>query len=512
VPGNHLAPAPIMTLYELRDAAYEAAYRDGVEFVDPAPRPNTDGHSYMSAAAPIRDREGKVVAMFGLDLVADKLEARLGALRSVLFTALFVVGVLSIVAGAIAHQMRKFAAAIVHKMRAARAEAERNAQRAEAASEAKAKFLAMMSHEIRTPMNGMLGVADLLRNMSPDPSQKKLLDILAGSGDSLLRIINDILDFSKIEADHLELHPQPFEPRPLFDEIEALLGTQLHGKPLKLRVDVDAQLPSALHGDRQRLAQVLLNLGNNAIKFTDHGEVRIHVRCLSPADGRASLAITVSDTGIGMSEEAQRRLFVPFTQLAEGRQQGGTGLGLVISQKLVKLMGGDIRVASEPGKGSTFTFALEMPVAEMPSLPAKTRSSGSAETSILVAEDNAVNQTIIQAMLKQLGYRSTLVANGRDALAALAAQPFDLVLMDCNMPVLDGLETTRRLRAGEAGGPSAATPVIALTANAMDSDRERCLAAGMNDFLPKPVSIAALRAAIERVRISRDSTTLRAAV
>ena len=511
VPGNDLAPAPIMTLYELRDPTYEAAYRDGVEFVDRAPRPNADGHSYMSAAAPIRDSKGNVVGMFGLDLVANRLEARLDALRTVLYVALFVVGLLSVLNGAIAHRMRKFAVAIIQKLRDARAEAERNAARAESASRAKAKFLAMMSHEIRTPMNGMLGVADLLKNMSPDPSQKKLLDILAGSGDSLLRIINDILDFSKIEADRLELHPQPFETRPLFDEIEALLGTQLHDKPLRLVVEVDAQLPRTLQGDRQRLAQVLLNLGNNAIKFTDRGEVRLVIRCVAVAEGRATLEFTVRDTGIGMSSEAQARLFTPFTQLADGRQQGGTGLGLVISQKLVTLMGGEIRVNSEPGRGSTFTFTLDMPVAEMPVLPAGARAHNAGAISVLVAEDNAVNQTVIQAMLKQLGHRSTLAANGREALTALSAQEFDLVLMDCNMPVLDGLEATRRLRDGEAGAASAAVPVIALTANAMDSDRDQCLAAGMDDFLSKPVSIAALRAAMERVRANSERGDLRAA-
>ena len=217
------------------------------------------------------------------------------------------------------------------------------------------------------------------------------------------------------------------------------------------------------------------------------------------------------DTGIGMDAESQARLFLPFTQLAEGRQQGGTGLGLVISQKLVKLMGGEIRLSSEPGMGSTFTIALDLPVAEMPVLPASARAQRTSEMSILVAEDNAVNQTIIQAMLKQLGHRSTLVANGSDALTALSAQEFDLVLMDCNMPVLDGLETTRRLREGAAGALAAAVPVIALTANAMESDRDQCLAAGMNDFLPKPVSIAALRAAMDRVRTNANPAALRAA-
>jgi signal transduction histidine kinase/ActR/RegA family two-component response regulator len=513
VPGNDLAAAPLMTLYEERDALYEAAFRDGVEYIDPAPRPSVDGHSYLSAAAPIRDRAGNVVGMFGLDMVTTKLDARVAAIRRVLIIALAVVSLLSIGAGAIALRMRRFAAAIVRKMRHARAEAEHNAARAEAASRAKAAFLAMMSHEIRTPMNGMLGVADLLRNQSPDPAQKKLLDILSTSGESLLRILNDILDFSKIEADRLELRPRPFELRELLDELDALLTAQARGKPVRFIVETDDDLPRAVEGDRQRLSQILLNLGGNAIKFTDRGEVRLQVHQLARDAGRVRLGFTIRDTGIGMSTEALSRLFVPFVQVADsGHQRGGTGLGLVIAQKLVRLMGGDITVQSAPGEGSTFAFDLELPGAELTTHARTGALPHLVGLSVLVAEDNAVNQTIIQAMLKQLGHGVSVVANGREALDALAHDAFDLVLMDCNMPEMDGLEATRLLRAGARGVRDVRVPVIALTANAMDGDREQCLAAGMNDFLAKPVNIATLRQAIDRVRGAQTPRGLRAAV
>jgi len=513
VPGNDLAPAPIMSLYELRDAAYEAAYRDGREYADPGPRPDADGHSYLSAAAPIRDSSGQLVGMFGLDMVLDKLEGRIASIRKVLYVALAVVTLLSIGAGAVAHRLRLFTAAVIARVRRARAQAERNAAAAEAANRAKTSFLAMMSHEIRTPMNGMLGVADLLRARTSDPEQKKLLDILAGSGESLLRIINDILDFSKIEAEKLELRPGTFELGNLLTEISALLTTMARGKDIRFVLDAEPALPRVVRGDRQRLAQVLLNLGNNAVKFTDLGEVRLDVRRARDAQGACRIEFCVHDTGIGIGPEYMQRLFTPFGQVADERapRGGGTGLGLVISQKLVKLMGGEITVSSEPDKGSTFRFALDLPIAQLEAASSAAAPLTRGESlSILVAEDNSVNQTIIEAMLKQLGHVVTVVANGREALEALAGNHFDLVLMDCNMPEIDGLEATRRLRAGAAGNRATAITVIALTANAMDGDREACLGAGMNDFLSKPVSILALRQAIDRAR-PQAAPALRAA-
>jgi signal transduction histidine kinase/CheY-like chemotaxis protein len=499
VPGNTSPPDPIMKLYAARDADYERAFRDGLEFTDLEPRLD-DGHNYLSAAVPVRNHAGRVVAMLGIDMVLDGLDNRMVAIRKALILALVVVLFLSIGAAAVAHQLRKVAAALVSKLRKARASAERNAEAAESASRAKAQFLAMMSHEIRTPMNGILGVADLLRSKAPDKEQKRLLDILASSGESLLRIINDILDFSKMEADRLELHAKPFELRALADELEHLLAPPARAKGVGFSIDLDPALPAGVDGDRQRLSQILLNLGTNAVKFTDRGCVRLALRAAAAPDGVARIEFSVSDTGIGMNAEALSRLFTPFTQFAAAQTHrgGGTGLGLVIARKLVNLMGGEISVFSEAGKGSTFSFAIELPVA---SLASSTSTKGIRKLNslaVLVAEDNTVNQTVVAAMLKALGHRATLATNGREALELLTRADYDAVLMDCNMPEMDGLEATRRLRGGDSGARDARIPVIALTANAMDGDREACLAAGMDDFLAKPVTIASLRAALEK--------------
>ena len=504
VPGNHAEPDPVMKLYEARDADYERAYRDGLEFTDVEPRID-DGHYYLSAAVPVRNRAGKAVAMLGIDMVLDALDARMAAIRQSLYLALTVVLLLSIGAGVVAHQLRRVAAQLVFKLRKARADAEHNAAAAESAARAKAQFLAMMSHEIRTPMNGILGVGDLLRTMAPDKEQKRLLDILASSGESLLRIINDILDFSKMEADRLQLHARPFELRALADELEHLLAPPARAKGVAFSVELDTLLPAGVEGDRQRLSQVLLNLGTNAVKFTDRGAVRLVMRAAVVPDSTARIVFAVSDTGIGMDAEALSRLFTPFTQFADAaaHRGSGTGLGLVIARKLVNLMGGDIAVFSEPGKGSTFSFSIELPVATLAGSTSTKGLRALSSLAVLVAEDNAVNQAVVAAMLKSLGHRATLVANGREALEALARDDFDLVLMDCNMPEIDGLEATRRLRAGSSAARDARIPVIALTANAMDGDRETCLAAGMDDFVAKPVTISTLRQVIDRVHSLR---------
>ncbi|HEU5134507.1 MAG TPA: ATP-binding protein [Steroidobacteraceae bacterium] len=505
VPGNNAPADPIMTPYQGNDPDLLRAFREQTAQADQQPVVEAN-HTYLSAYAPIRDSKGRFAGIFAVDMVLDDLDARMASLKRASGVALFVVLVLSGVAGYVALRIRKFSATIVAKLRAARSRAEENAAAAESASRAKAVFLAMMSHEIRSPMNGMLGVADLLRTMSPDPAQKKLLDILGSSGESLLRIINDILDFSKIEAERLELRPKPFEIGDLLDELDMLLNAQARTKQVAFVIDADPRMPAAVNGDRQRLSQILLNLGTNAVKFTDRGEVRLIVRALDCAEGKVRVEFTMRDTGIGMSSEDLARLFTPFTQVAEARgHRGGTGLGLVITQKLVSLMGGEIQVTSEPGRGSSFAFTLELPVTEIVARSTTARVPHlHVGLSVLVAEDNTVNQLIIETMLKQLGHGITLVGNGREALRRLAQDSFDVVLMDCNMPEMDGFEAMRLLRAGAAGVRDMRVPVIALTANAMDGDRERCLAAGMDDYLTKPVTLASLRAAIDGVRGSRE--------
>ena len=498
VPGNDYLPNLFVQEHTLKDPEAIRALNEHIAIANVRPLRGRL-HSYLSAYAPIHDSAGQFVGVLGVDMVLDDLDKRMASIRRASAAALLVVLVLSIVAGYVALRIRQFSAAIVKKLRIARARAEENAAAAESASRAKAVFLAMMSHEIRTPMNGMLGVADLLRTMSPNPEQRKLLDILGSSGESLLRIINDILDFSKIEAERLELRPAPFEIRGLLDELQMLLSAQARTRHVAFIIDADPALPASFNGDRQRLSQILLNLGTNALKFTDRGEVRLVVRLLESGDDKARVEFTMRDTGIGMSSDALGRLFTSFTQEEEARHRGGTGLGLVITKKLVTLMGGDIRVTSVVGKGSTFTFSLELPVSEVAATAISMRVRKLESLSILVAEDNTVNQTIIEAMLCQLGHRIRTVSTGRAVLEILRRESYDLVFMDCNMPELDGLEATRQLRAGLAGPDSVNVPVIALTANAMEGDRERCLAAGMDDFLAKPVTIASLRVAIDRV-------------
>jgi signal transduction histidine kinase/ActR/RegA family two-component response regulator len=507
VPDNDEPPDPMFKEYPGTDPDLMRAFRLQRPEVNAEPVVEVE-HTYVSAFAPIRDHSGKMVALLGIDMVLDSLDERLASVRHAFLIALLAVFLLSIGAGATAMKMRAFASGVVKAMRGARLDAERlaaearsHADAAQAAARAKASFLAMMSHEIRTPMNGILGVADLLRVQSPTPEQKKLIDILSSSGNSLLRIINDVLDFSKMEAERLELRPRPFETRVLIDELQHILGTPALQKGVSFVVDADPALPAVLSGDQQRLSQVLLNLGTNAVKFTDVGEVRMQIRVLAADGDKVRLEFLVSDTGIGMDAAAMGRIFTPFTQVAEARRhRSGTGLGLVIAQKLVALMGGRIGVRSEVGAGSVFSFTLELPVARSPGETHTVAALRLESLSVLVAEDNAVNQTIVAAMLRQLGHRSTVANNGREALAALAREDFDLVLMDYHMPDMDGLEATRALRAGGFGVRDARIPVIALTANAMEGDREICIAAGMDDFLPKPVTIAALREAIERMR------------
>ncbi|MEO8018033.1 MAG: ATP-binding protein, partial [Pseudomonadota bacterium] len=395
VPGNDAAPDPIMKLYAMRDADYERSFREGLEFVDVEPRLD-DGHSYLSAAVPIRDRAGHVVAMLGIDMVLDALDARMALIRQALGVALSAVLLLSIGAGAVAHRLRSFAAAVVYKLRKARARAERNAAAAESASRAKAQFLAMMSHEIRTPMNGIIGVADLLRTMAPNREQKRLLDILASSGDSLLRIINDILDFSKMEADRLALHASPFELRGLVDELEHLLAPTARAKGVTFSISVDPALPHGVAGDRQRLSQILLNLGTNAVKFTDRGEVCLALRAQPAAAGAARIEFSMVDSGIGMDADTLSRLFTPFTQFADSEHHrgGGTGLGLVIARKLVGLMGGECGVSSQLGKGSSFWFTIRVAV-DPETARVATPVADLAGVSILVVADSAAQRQVL---------------------------------------------------------------------------------------------------------------------
>lgn len=372
---------------------------------------------------------------------------------------------------------------------------------AEAASRAKSDFLAMMSHEVRTPMAGMMGMIDLLAGTELDDEQRDLANIAHESANNLLGVVNNILDFSKLEAGNVTPESIPFSLKQSVGAIVKLLGLKASGKGLQLETSVSSEIPEYLNGDPSRIGQILLNLVGNAIKFTEHGSVRIEASHAVAANDQVELRIRVIDSGPGIAPDAQASLFSPFTQAdsSVSRKYGGTGLGLAICKQLCRTMGGDIGVESEPGRGSVFWFTVrcapcaEPPVVAAPPL-APQDASAESDLKILVAEDSPIIRTLISKLLARLGFQANLVGNGAEALEAVQKDRYDLVLMDMQMPVMDGITATKAIR--NLPGPEREIPVIALTANALLGERESCLSAGMNAFLTKPIQPNALRAAI----------------
>ncbi len=500
----------ILQAYPEASPACRRAFATGKASNDEAPYTDAWG-TFYSAYCPIFAADGHLAAVLGVDRNAADLTVSQRHLRrqagsgfaSSLLLAFAVFG-----GSFVALRKRRFdaehAATIL-------ADLERARVVADSANAAKGEFLSVMSHEIRTPLNAVLGCASLLETQGLPDAQAQLVRTIQGSGELLLELVNDILDFSSIEQKGVELASGPIDLRKEIGWVAGLMEPKAREKGLQLRVEYAVPESARYLGDSTRMRQVLLNLVGNSIKFTERGSIDIGCEALGlQGDGRERVRISIRDTGIGMSPADAAKLFQPFTQAEAStrRRFGGTGLGLSICKRLVEAMGGGIEMESRPGAGSVFRFTLALLPEQdegkgtAPAAPGAPKQDATADSArlagldVLVVEDNQVNRMVIGKMLERIGCRFTFAHDGAAGAQAAAERRFDVILMDCQMPVMDGYAASSAIR---TGGASAASPILALTANASSEEKEKCMACGMSGFLGKPVRLEDLRSALAAV-------------